>query len=74
MGRRGGGREQGSGIRDQGWTVRWNRPAQGVDSDMNKILTEFIGTFFFALTIGCTAIPDAPAAAFVFKTLNPTDR
>ena len=27
---------------------------------MNKYLTEFIGTFFLVLTIGCTAIPAAP--------------
>jgi aquaporin Z len=27
---------------------------------MNKYLTEFIGTFFLVLTIGCTVIPAAP--------------
>jgi len=27
---------------------------------MNKYLTEFIGTFFLVLTIGCTGIPGAP--------------
>ena len=27
---------------------------------MNKYLTEFIGTFFLVLTIGCTVIPGAP--------------
>ena len=27
---------------------------------MNKYLTEFIGTFFLVLTIGCTGIPTAP--------------
>jgi aquaporin Z len=27
---------------------------------MNKYITEFIGTFFLVLTIGCTAIPGAP--------------
>src|SRR5262245_44682370 len=27
---------------------------------MNKTLTEFIGTFFLVLTIGCTVIPGAP--------------
>jgi aquaporin Z len=27
---------------------------------MNKYLAEFIGTFFFILTIGCTVIPGAP--------------
>ena len=26
---------------------------------MNKYLTEFIGTFFLVLTIGCTVIPGA---------------
>src|ERR1700760_3689115 len=26
---------------------------------MNKYLTEFIGTFFLVLTIGCTVIPNA---------------
>jgi aquaporin Z len=28
---------------------------------MNKLLTEFIGTFFLVLTIGCTGIPKDPA-------------
>jgi aquaporin Z len=32
--------------------------AQG--AAMNKYLTEFIGTFFLVLTIGCTVIPGAP--------------
>src|SRR5437868_4109423 len=27
---------------------------------MNKYITEFIGTFFLVLTIGCTVIPGAP--------------
>src|SRR5712664_4239660 len=27
---------------------------------MNKYLTEFIGTFFLVLTVGCTVIPDRP--------------
>src|ERR1700691_2795703 len=27
---------------------------------MNKYLTEFIGTFFLVLTVGCTVIPGAP--------------
>ena len=27
---------------------------------MNKYITEFIGTFFFVLTIGCTVIPGSP--------------
>src|SRR4051812_27869519 len=27
---------------------------------MNKLITEFIGTFFLVLTIGCTGIPAAP--------------
>ncbi len=27
---------------------------------MNKLITEFIGTFFLVLTIGCTAIPAIP--------------
>ena len=27
---------------------------------MNKYVTEFIGTFFLVLTIGCTVIPGAP--------------
>jgi aquaporin Z len=27
---------------------------------MNKILAEFIGTFFLVLTVGCTVIPGAP--------------
>src|SRR3954468_13726840 len=27
---------------------------------MNKYLTEFIGTFFLVLTIGCTVVPGAP--------------
>jgi aquaporin Z len=27
---------------------------------MNKYLTEFIGTFFLVLTVGCTGIPSAP--------------
>ena len=27
---------------------------------MNKYLTEFIGTFFLVLTIGCTVIPGGP--------------
>ena len=29
-------------------------------NSMNKIITEFIGTFFLVLTIGCTGIPTAP--------------
>ena len=28
---------------------------------MNKLLTEFIGTFFLVLTVGCTGIPKDPA-------------
>jgi hypothetical protein len=27
---------------------------------MNKLIIEFIGTFFLVLTIGCTGIPSAP--------------
>src|SRR5687768_16689627 len=27
---------------------------------MNKYITEFIGTFFLVLTIGCTVIPGSP--------------
>src|SRR4030095_7218860 len=27
---------------------------------MNKYLTEFIGTFFLVLTVGCTVIPGSP--------------
>src|SRR5262245_58664750 len=27
---------------------------------MNKYLTEFIGTFFLVLTIGCTVVPGSP--------------
>ena len=30
---------------------------------MNKYITEFIGTFFLVLTIGCTVIPGAPGTA-----------
>jgi aquaporin Z len=29
---------------------------------MNKYLTEFVGTFFFLLTIGCTVVPGSAAA------------
>ena len=28
---------------------------------MNKYLTEFIGTFFLVLTVGCTVIPGSPS-------------
>ncbi len=27
---------------------------------MNKYLTEFIGTFFLVLTVGCTVVPGSP--------------
>ena len=41
--------------------AHWNQPsAPQANSAMNKHLTEFIGTFFLVLTVGCTVIGRGP--------------